>query len=131
TLLLNLLIALLPALVFAAAMALTYEIVTEPEPVQDSGLVEMGSFSQFDSTEFSGGLAEPEGATSLAEPAGAQTLGADATPADATATDAAAEDPNARLDAPAGFWITLAIGTVLLLMLYAIMTFARLEIFKM
>src|SRR5690606_6601159 len=74
TLMYNLVVALLPALVFAAAMALTYKIVTAPDPVQQSGLIEMGSLSLESETQFSGGLAEPEG-SSLAEPLGAQPLG--------------------------------------------------------
>jgi tripartite ATP-independent transporter DctM subunit len=48
------------------------------------------------------------------------------------AANEVADEPFAeRLDAPASFWITLAIGTVILLIFYAIFTFARLEIFKM
>src|SRR3546814_20359065 len=42
--------------------------------------------------------------------------------------DEAAAD---SVTAPTGFWITLAIGTVLLIIFYAFFTFARLEIFKM
>ncbi|NYT86795.1 TRAP transporter large permease [Pollutimonas harenae] len=129
TLLKQLFIALLPALVFASAMALTYSIVTTPDPVLDSGLVEMGSFSQDNSSEFSGGLAEPPGSASLSEPLGAQALGADA--GTEPATDEAGTKTIAAPDAPMSFWITLAVGTVLLLIFYAIFTFARLEIFKM
>lgn len=135
TLMYNMVIALLPALVFAAAMALTYNIVTEPDPIQESGLVEMGSFSLGNETQLSGGLAEPEGSATLAEPLGAQPLGADVAEADsateAGATAEAATEAGARLDAPMSFWITLAVGAVLLLIYYAIFTFARLEIFKM
>ncbi|MDS1141183.1 TRAP transporter large permease subunit [Pusillimonas sp. SM2304] len=126
TLLNHMVIALLPALVFAAAMALTYEIVTEPAPEQQSGLVQMGFSADYDSSQFSGGLAEPEGSATLAEPEGAPALGADAAPAEEEAAEAAS-----RLDAPMGFWITLAIGAVLLLLFYTILTFARLEVFKM
>ncbi|NYT59603.1 TRAP transporter large permease subunit [Alcaligenaceae bacterium] len=133
TLLYTMVVALLPALVFTAAMALTYNIVTEPDPVQDSGLVEMGSFSMGSETQFSGGLAEPEGSAGLSEPLGAQPMGADAA-ADAsepTAANAAEVDPEARLAAPMAFWITLLIGAALLFIYYAFFTFARLEIFKM
>src|SRR3546814_14201499 len=42
--------------------------------------------------------------------------------------DEAAAD---SVTAPTGFWITLAIGTVLLIIFYAFFTFARLELFKM
>src|SRR5690606_34693027 len=59
-------------------------------------------------------------------------LGADAAPApasDAQSADASVE-PEARA-APLSYWIILAIGTVALLAYYAMLTFARLEIFKM
>src|SRR3546814_9733071 len=122
----QLLIALLPALVFAAAMLLSYEIVTKPPPVQESGLVAMGFAADSGSDLNSvGGLAEPEGSASLAEPEGAQT----AEPAaGASAQEMADEAAADSVTAPTGFWITLAIGTVLLIIFYAFFTFARLEI---
>ena len=143
TLLHQMLIALLPALVFAAAMALTYEIVTEPDPVQETGLVEMGGgFDQFDDNSGDlGGLAEPEGTPGLEEPLGAQSLeaqplGSDATAAETANTPAAEadnpeNDAQARKPAPSSFWIILAVGTVLFVIFYAFFTFARLEVFKM
>src|SRR3546814_18348389 len=75
-----------------------------------------------------GGLAEPEGSASLAEPEGAQT----AEPAaGASAQEMADEAAADSVTAPTGFWITLAIGTVLLIIFYAFFTFALLQIFKM
>jgi TRAP-type mannitol/chloroaromatic compound transport system permease large subunit len=130
TLLNHMLIALLPALVFAAAMLLSYEIVTKPAPVQESGLVEMG-FAAADSSELSsdiGGLQEPEGSATLAEPEAAQAAEpAESVPAQEMAEETAADS----VAAPTSFWITLAVGTVLLLIFYAFFTFARLEVFKM
>ncbi len=124
----HLVIALLPALVFAAAMLLSYEIVTKPAAVQESGLVEMGFAGGFDnSLASSGGLQEPEGSTGLAEPAGAQTAEAPAATDGGVAEEAAVD----ALTAPMSFWITLAVGTALLLIFYAFFTFARLEVFKM
>ncbi|MFW7342527.1 TRAP transporter large permease subunit [Pollutimonas sp. H1-120] len=124
----HLVIALLPALVFAAAMLLSYEIVTKPAAVQESGLVEMGFAGGFDnSLASSGGLQEPEGSTGLAEPAGAEP----AQPAAAASGDAAGEATADSISAPLSFWITLAVGTILLLIFYTIFTFARLEVFKM
>ncbi|MBB5217334.1 TRAP transporter large permease [Parapusillimonas granuli] len=121
-------IALLPALVFVAAMGLTYKIVTAPAPAEVTGLVEMGFSAEFDSQDqYSGGLAEPEGSEQAAEPAGAQTAEAASDAAEEAAEESAAE---AR-PAPQSFWITLAIGTILLIIFYAFFTFARLEIFKM
>jgi TRAP-type mannitol/chloroaromatic compound transport system permease large subunit len=136
TLLKELLITLLPALAFAAIMAFSYSIVTQPKVVDVSGLQEMGSgFSSFDSgSSYGGGLAEPPGAGGLQEPPGsasglAEPAGAQA-PQASTAQEPAAAEP-ANPPAPMAFWIILAIGTAILVIFYAIFTFARLEIFKM
>ncbi|NYT83806.1 TRAP transporter large permease subunit [Alcaligenaceae bacterium] len=119
-------IALLPALVFVAAMGLTYKIVTAPAPAEATGLVEMGFSAEFDSQDqYSGGLAEPEGAEQLG--AGSTEAAASTAVAEEAEEDAAAE----ATPAPQSFWITLIIGTILLIIFYAIFTFARLEIFKM
>src|SRR5690606_24797396 len=81
-----------------------------------------------------GGLQEPPGAAGLQEPPGAEAptaLGADAAPAAGSAEEAADPDEPQRRPAPLAFWITLAIGAVAMLAYYAMLTFARLEIFKM
>src|SRR5690606_9351740 len=82
----NLALVVLPAVIFVAAMGLTYKVVTAPIVTVDYGLQEMGGFGSFDddSDLYGGGLAEPEGAESL-QPMG---LGFDA--ADDT-TDANAQ----------------------------------------
>lgn len=136
TLLKELVITLLPALAFAAIMAYSYSVITQPKIVDVSGLQEMGGgFSSFDSgSSYGGGLAEPPGAGGLQEPAGsasgvAEPAGAKAPQASAAAEPAAAEPES--VPAPMGFWIALAIGAATLLIFYAIFTFARLEIFKM
>lgn len=141
----NLVAALLPAVVFAAIMALAFHAVTQPDPEEFTGLQEMGSFSSFDSSSsFGGGLAEPPGSnnygglqeppgsTGLAEPPGAEPLNAGppavTTDSTLTTTETTTAERNA---APMGFWIMLIAGTLALVLLYACMTFARLEIFKM
>ncbi|MDO8305852.1 TRAP transporter large permease subunit, partial [Herminiimonas sp.] len=148
----QMLIALLPAIVFAAAMLFTYKSVTTAPEVQDSGsLVEMGSVAQDagGAAQQAGGLAEPEAAGGLQEPE--QAGGLQEPPADGKAEAAAgpakaskAEAPAAatpepakasaaadRVDAPKGYWIALAIGLAALIVFYAIFSFTRLEIFKM
>src|SRR5690606_32747638 len=82
------------------------------------------------------GLQEPPGVGGLQEPAADEApvaLGAEATPAPGAAADSTqeAEAEPQRRPAPLSFWITLAIGTVAILAYYAMLTFARLEIFKM
>ncbi|HEX5278309.1 MAG TPA: TRAP transporter large permease subunit [Fluviicoccus sp.] len=142
TLVTQLFIALLPALVFTFAMGLTYRMVTTPPEAISADVVEMGTgFSGEEAKAENGGLPEPGQEGGLQEPPaeGAQeTLVAPvakkpapaATPAVAEKA-APAETPAERLPAPMSYWITFAIGAAALAVFYAIFTFARLEIFKM
>ncbi|MES2482597.1 MAG: TRAP transporter large permease subunit [Pseudomonadota bacterium] len=73
--------------------------------------------------------AEPESApvataSSAAEPPGASTSGA-------PSSSGVAEVTAQRREAPRGFWIGLAAGAVALAVFYGLLSFARLEIFKM
>src|SRR5690606_22352701 len=133
-LLLNLFIALMPAIVFVAAFGASYASLTAPVAEVEYELQQMGGFTSFDDEDIGGGLQEPPGAGGLQEPPGAEAptaLGADAAPAVESMEDAV--DPWGPLRRPArlSFWIALAIGTVAILAYYAMLTFARLEIFKM
>jgi TRAP-type mannitol/chloroaromatic compound transport system permease large subunit len=78
-----------------------------------------------------GGLKEPPGAdTGVKEPPGASSSGAHTENASASPTSAA--DENApRRDAPRGYWVGLGMGALCIGLLYALLSFARLEIFKM
>lgn len=78
-----------------------------------------------------GGLAAPPGAETEAAPAGgtgglAEPTGAGAQPRAAPGGEAAAP-----LQAPRGYWIGVGIAAVVLLGYYALLSFARLEVFKM
>jgi len=128
----QLFITLLPALTFVAIMGLTYQIVTAPPPQEATGLVAMGFAGETDSGLYDGsGLAEPPSEDGATESAPAE-LGAAAPAVEAEApTEAEEAAPGDRVEAPMSFWITLAIASVLLVIFYAIFTFARLEIFKM
>ena len=142
-LLLNLFIALTPAIVFVAAFGASYAALTEPVAEVEYELQQMGGFTSFDDEDTGGGLQEPPGAGGLQEPPGAAglqeppgaeaptALGADAAPAAGAAEEAGDPDEPQRRPAPLSFWIALAIGTVAILAYYAMLTFARLEIFKM
>ena len=139
-------IALLPAILFAGVAVASYQSATRVV-VQESytELQAMGSGTNED-TSSSGGLAEPEGA-GLAEPpdtgaaqeppgadAVAEPPGAVAEPpaADAAAAPAATGEPPATTrPAPTGFWMGLAGGALALVAFYAILSHARLEVFKM
>jgi TRAP-type mannitol/chloroaromatic compound transport system permease large subunit len=151
-------LALLPAIAFVVLMGLTWHSLTKPDIVTDtSGLEEMGSISDFSgSTDAAGrdaanaadagGLAEPPTEGGLAEPPATETAkdaAAVQTPKPAPAADAAKPVekavPNAqpapgtweRVPAPNAFWIVLGVGGAFLLAFYAMLTFVRLEVFKL
>jgi TRAP-type mannitol/chloroaromatic compound transport system permease large subunit len=138
----QLFIALLPALLFTAAMGWTYRLVTTPPPPISADAVEMGTgFSGEEAASGSGDLKEPEEEGGLKEPPAeglkeppATAMEKKPAPVAATAkvTEAAPDTaPAERLPAPLGYWITFGIGIASLAAFYAIFTFARLEIFKM
>ncbi|MBL8467268.1 TRAP transporter large permease, partial [Methyloversatilis discipulorum] len=97
-------------------------------PADDGGLQEPPAADGLAEPPSTGGdLAEPPGAEpTVAEPA-AQSL---AEPAAAEAAAAPAEVAEAK-SAPRGFWIAVAVCAVLMFAYYAMLSFERLEIFKM
>jgi TRAP-type mannitol/chloroaromatic compound transport system permease large subunit len=106
--------------------------LAEP-PSSDSGLKEPPSSGGGlqEPPGAGGGLQEPPGAGGVKEPPGAEASvqeppGAAATPA---ATSTAAEAP--RRAAPTGFWIGVAGAAIALAAFYALLSFQRLEVFKM
>ncbi len=126
----QLFITLLPAITLLAMLALGWQSVTAPEVVFDtSGLQQLGSYSTDDNA-LDGGLAEP-GADALAEPPGARSAAASDA---ASAADEPAEDAQAGAklrDVPIWFWTMAVLGALLLLAYYLMLSFARLEIFRM
>lgn len=123
-LLTHLFIALLPALATALLMGSLYLTATEPEEVVPETLQAMGIAATVE-TRIEGGLEEPEGSeTEEAQPAEA---------VQAEQGSAAGEEvkPGERRPIPTWWWITLAIFLFILLIIYAVLTFVRLEIFKM
>jgi len=144
TLVFQLAITVLPALVIVLFMGLIFRSVTAPPPVQDvSGLQAMGFAGDVGGSTDQGftGLAEPPPAEyGLQEPpaAGDAATSTAATPAAPVAAQKAGKKPTPavrdeaeRVDAPLAFWIVLAVCAVALLIFYATFNFARLEIFKM
>jgi TRAP-type mannitol/chloroaromatic compound transport system permease large subunit len=150
----ELFIALLPLLLFVVVALLSYRAVTAPLPTADTGgLEEIGASAS--SREDSGGLAEPEAPAAegglgeppaeggLSEPRSegglteppAQGASPAATPAPAggAATSAPADAPAAGEPRPAstGYWVGLAAGALALVAYYALLSFNRLEVFKM
>ena len=139
-------IALAPLIVFVVMMGLTWNALTKPDEVQDlSGLQQMGAVG---ATESTGGLAEPPGSDlkepapvgGLQEPPGAESAKLaepGAKPAETATTKVVQPSkPVAHADfvrdpTPPAFWYVFAVGLGILTIVYAMMTFARLEIFKM
>lgn len=141
----QLLVALLPLLLFLVVAVLSYRSATHIAAVEDSGMQQIGSEAPAESAERSGlqeppsegglqeppsgGLAEPPGsdvqeppAGGAAEPASAPEAAAAATPASAAAT---------TRPASTGYWIGLAVGALAMAAYYWLLSFSRLEIFKM
>ncbi|MFP5405118.1 MAG: TRAP transporter large permease subunit [Gammaproteobacteria bacterium] len=140
-------LALLPALAVVLALGLAHRTATAPKAVYDVGaLEELGSSSEGALLGF-GGLAEPPGTPEaapdrdgLAEPpvegagaaAPAASAGASAGPgADRTAAapDKGATEASSPL--PTWFWTLAAVGGAALLLFYGLLSFARLEVFRM
>jgi len=124
TLLINLFIALLPALATAMLMGSLYLVATEPEEAVPEGVQAMGFAAMTEETQAEGGLEEPEGS---------EKVEAQATEAGGTVQTAESEatKPGERKPIPTWWWVTLGVFAALLLIVYAVLTFVRLEIFKM
>ncbi len=128
----QLFVTLLPAITLFVMLALAWQSVTAPKVEFDtSGLQQLGSYSTFDNS-IGGGLAEPQSEDSgLAEPPGADAAAGDASAAQAgEAADEAQEGMPLR-DVPVWFWTMAGLGLLLLVSYYLVLSFARLEIFRM
>jgi TRAP-type mannitol/chloroaromatic compound transport system permease large subunit len=149
----QLFITLIPALLFACVIALSYNL-SMPSKQQVSVLTEMGSLNAPSTVQYAGSLQEPPGSGlaeppgSLAEPPGAsvaETSAGVSEPPGTVAEPAGAAPPQPEQNAPGTstvpevdvpgvsptFWIVFAVGLALMIAFYAWFTFARLEIFKM
>jgi TRAP-type mannitol/chloroaromatic compound transport system permease large subunit len=143
-------IVAMPLLLFAAVALWSYDAVTSPAEVQDTGgLQKIGDATP--PAASGGGLAEPpaEDTGGVKEPPAedsgvkeppaeaASAPAATAAPAPPTAAAGVKEPPGAaaasqeRVDAPTGWWITMGVLAALLAVFYAFLSFTRLEVFKM
>ena len=153
----QLLISVLPLLVVGALLGWAWSATTTPAAVYDttglslgssSSTVESSGLAEPPSTGLSepagtglaeppasGGLSEPPSASGLSEPPSSTTAAvpADQRPAANTVAAKAAESPAAiaRLETPRWFWITTAILGAIVLGIMLLMSWERLEIFKM
>ncbi|WP_144635521.1 TRAP transporter large permease subunit [Bordetella genomosp. 13] len=153
----NLLVAMLPVLVVVLLIGVVHRGVTKPaETYEIPAELQLGS-SQFDSglaePPMEGGLAEPpvegglqeppaEGGSGLSEPPGTTQAGGGLSEPPGAAPPQATQPPGAapaagdpavpeRRSAPQGFWIFLGVCVAILAAFYGLLTWARLEIFKM
>ena len=147
----QLVVTLLPALAIGGLVWVTWLGATRPAEVVDTsaleraGLVSSGSDevpaseSELAEPPAEGDLAEPPKDGDLAEPpAEPQAAPAASTPPDKAPAAKAAGAALAKADAsadrratPGWFWIFLGVGAVILAVVYAIWTWARVEVFKM
>ncbi len=141
----QLLLTLLPAILFALVALASYHASTTADVVEDtSSLQAFGDApGAVPSAPSAGGLAEP-GASGVQEPPAAAAQGLNEPPgADKTATTepvaqtpttpakSAATAENKRVPASNSFWIGLGVSVLALVAYYAILSFTRLEVFKM
>ena len=125
-------LALIPLVLVAAPIAGVYQLATSVEVMDTGGLQEIGTEQAAEEQDFSGGVAEPPGSEepAAAAPAPAQ----EAKPPAAAEKPAAAPAPppaSGRQAAPLWFWGVVAGGVVILLFVYAILSFERLEILRL
>ena len=138
-------VALLPALLFALVTAWSWHLNTAPAKADEviEGLEEMG----FGGSSSSGGLQEPRDEGGLAEPPSDEAdgglqepPGSDAAASEPPAAGDGVQEPALAADAAAsaertppttGWWIGAGVGALALVAFYALLTFQRLEIFKM
>jgi TRAP-type mannitol/chloroaromatic compound transport system permease large subunit len=151
----QLLIVALPAILFAFVALWSYQSITHPVAEEVSTMQRIG---EAPAAERSGGLAEPPAEGGLSEPPAEGGLqeppaeGASAPAAEGVkepAAEAVKEPPGAapvaaapaaqasapvaaeKVPAPTSYWVSLAVGAAVLAAFYALLSFTRLEIFKM
>lgn len=138
-------VALLPALVFALVAAWTWHLDTRAAVQAAAPALGMQSLEDDSaaSTETDGGLAEPPGAQDDADDGGLRPPpgsdeAADADRAVNQGEIAAPARPNpageasaARNPASTGWWVGFGVGVAAMAAFYAVLTWARLEVFKM
>ena len=140
----QLFVSLIPAIVIVVLLGMMYTSATAPIVAADTtGLVESGNAAaSFDEkpAELSSGLAEPpKEATGLAEPPSDAPKAVEVTPKAAPASVKPVSAPAASapvanapsLPVPTWYWIVFGIGMSGLALTYWLMSWERLEIFKM
>ncbi len=131
-------ITLVPALLIAGVLALTFQGATAPEKKTDtSGLVEAGAAGLVGESEEpadAGGLKEPEEEKDAVQ-AAAKEPAQESPPATAAAAVASAPQeaaaPAERLPVPLWYWIVFGLGLAGAVLICWLLSWERLEVFKM
>jgi len=114
----NLGMAAIPLIIFAVLTLGVHRAVTAPEPIYDiPAELLLGS-----SSSYSSGLAEPPGSDSGSS-ASVESA--------ASGTSELGISYGERPDAPTGYWIFFGVCVAVLLLLYAALSWVRMEVFKM
>ncbi|OZI56409.1 TRAP transporter large permease [Bordetella genomosp. 4] len=140
-------LALTPLLAFVVLTGSVYYLVTQPPTVYEipdelrlgsggddfGGLAEPPMAGGLSEPPVEGGLSEPPMEGGLSEPPGSAAAAPNtaANSAVAGAAPAPSDTGPARVPAPTGYWIFFGICLAILAVFYVLLTWARLEIFKM
>jgi len=121
-------VVLMPLILFAFVALWSYASVTTVPPVEDTATLQSMGDSAADEAaeEQEGGLALPPGAEDDKEEVVPAAAAAPAAAPATTAPAAATTQP-----APAGYWIGVGVGALAMLVYYGLLSFTRLEVFKM
>ncbi len=132
----QLMVAVLPLLLCVVVGFMSWRSATTPKPVVDVVSAAslsaggMQSLEEPSAPSAAGGLAEPPtGDASVKEPPSADTAVKEPPAAAAKPAAVVAELP--RVAASAGFWIGIGVAALALVGFYAVLSFQRLEVFKM
>ena len=101
------------------------------EPPGSSGLKEPPTDGGLQAPPGSGELKTPPESTGLQPPPGAEPLKSLAEPPGAAVAPGGAAAATAEVVVPMGYWIGLAAGALALVVFYALLSYTRLEVFKM
>jgi TRAP-type mannitol/chloroaromatic compound transport system permease large subunit len=139
----QLLIVLSPLIVFLAVALWSYSVVTTVEVEEVITMQRMGDTDAQPAGESGTELAAPPGSSDgVKEPPGAEEskepVSVDAAKEPATAVAASAPATGAapaaeaqKVPAPQGYWIGVVAGAAALVLFYALLSYTRLEVFKM
>jgi TRAP-type mannitol/chloroaromatic compound transport system permease large subunit len=135
----QLLIVLSPLILFLAVALWSYSIVTTVEVEEVVTMQRMGDTDAQPAGESGTDLAVPESSDGVKEPPGAQEESKEPASVDAVKEPAAAAAASApasaaeaqKVPASQGYWIGVAAGAAALAVFYALLSYTRLEVFKM